>query len=73
MPKVIFAKSFFESFDGTQEELDQLTADIEKMFADMTPEQIMEMSVPVSLDEQTELSISETLAELESGNKKNLH
>ena len=34
--KLVFGKGAFYGFEGTQEELDEIVADIEKMFADGT-------------------------------------
>jgi hypothetical protein len=42
-----FAPGCFDSFEGTQEELDEMIKEIETMFATMTPEEIQARSVPV--------------------------
>ena len=34
--KLVFGNGAFDGFEGTQEELDEIVADIEKMFADGT-------------------------------------
>ena len=49
--KVEFAPGCFDHFDGTQEELDALMAEIQDMFANMTPEEIEAQANLVDLDE----------------------
>lgn len=61
--KVEFAPGCFDHFDGTQEELDELVAEIQKMFAESTPEQIEAMSRPLS-DEDFEDLPEEVKAQL---------
>lgn len=41
MPEIVFAPGCFDTFDGTQEELDALKADIMKMFEGKTTKEIM--------------------------------
>jgi len=53
--KVEFAPGAFDYFDGTQEELDQLLAEIQEMFASKTPEEIAEMSRPLTEEDFDEL------------------
>jgi len=48
--KIEFAPGAFDHFDGTQEELDNLIAEIQEMFANKTPEELKAMSQP--LDEE---------------------
>ena len=48
--KVIFADGCFDDFEGTQEELDELLAEINKVFGDKTVKEIQEMSKPVDID-----------------------
>lgn len=43
--KIVFAEGAFDGFDGTQEELDALIADLNKQLEDGT---LFENSVPVS-------------------------
>lgn len=38
--KVNFAPEFFDSFEGTQEELDQIVAEITKQFENLTQEEL---------------------------------
>lgn len=52
---VEFAPGAFDSFDGTQEELDQLMIEIQDMFTKMTPEELAESSRRVTLDDLDDL------------------
>ena len=52
--KVVFAPGCFDSFEGTQEELDSFMAEIQDMFANMTPEEIKAQSRPVNIDDLDE-------------------
>lgn len=45
---ITFAPGAFDSFDGTQEELDQMISEIQKMFEDET---FLENSQPIDIDE----------------------
>lgn len=47
--KVQFAPGAFDDFDGTQEELDALVAELEEMFESMTPEELAAQSREVDL------------------------
>ena len=38
--KIEFAPGAFDSFEGTQEELDEMIAEIQTMFAELTPEEL---------------------------------
>ena len=49
--KIVFDPSVFENFDGSQEELDEMTQEIISMFEGKTPEEIKAMSRPVDWDE----------------------
>lgn len=49
--KVEFAPGCFDNFDGTQEELDGLMAEIQTKFASMTPEELKDQSRLVSVDD----------------------
>ena len=53
--KVEFAPGAFDHFDGTQEELDELLAEIQNMFANKTQDEIAAMSRPLSDDDFEEL------------------
>jgi hypothetical protein len=52
--KVEFAPGCFDNFDGTQEELDGLMAEIQSKFASMTPEELTDQSRLVSVDDLLE-------------------
>jgi hypothetical protein len=52
--KITFAPGCFDNFDGTQEELDAMMAEIQTMFANMTPEELEAQSRPVSVDDLLE-------------------
>lgn len=41
--KISFAPGAFDQFEGTQEELDQMIAEIHEMFANKTPEELEAM------------------------------
>ena len=47
---VIFAPGCFDTFEGTQEELDALIVEIQETFANMTPEELEAQSVPLEED-----------------------
>lgn len=46
--KIQFAPGAFDTFDGTQEELDALMEEIHKMFEGKSMEEIAEISRPIS-------------------------
>jgi hypothetical protein len=48
---VEFAPGAFDSFEGTQEELDQLQREVIEMFQNFTPEELAARSRPI--DEET--------------------
>jgi hypothetical protein len=52
--KIVFAPGCFDGFEGTQEELDQLMADITAKFSNMTPEEMQAESNPLDLDDLSE-------------------
>jgi len=45
-----FAPGAFDSFDGTQEELDAFQKEVMEMFANLTPEEIQARSTAVDVD-----------------------
>lgn len=45
-----FAPGAFDSFDGTQEELDAFQKEVLEMFANLTPEEIQARSTAVDVD-----------------------
>jgi hypothetical protein len=53
--KVEFAPGCFDHFDGTQEELDGLLAEIQNMFANKTAEELEAMSRPLTEEDFDEL------------------
>lgn len=62
--KIEFAPGCFDNFDGTQEELDQLVQEIQKMFASG---EFLEKAVPLDFDsmDPEDLEMFEHLAETE--------
>lgn len=48
--KVEFAPGCFDHFEGTQEELDAMMAEITEMFQNMTPEELAAHSRPIDED-----------------------
>jgi hypothetical protein len=48
--KVVFAPGAFDTFEGTQEELDQLIADITETFGNMTTQELAEQSRSICLE-----------------------
>lgn len=63
--KIEFAPGCFDSFEGSQEELDALVKQIQDMFNNATPEEIEAMSRPMS-EEDFELLPDEIKEQLES-------
>lgn len=58
--KIEFAPGCFDSFEGTQEELDKMVAEIQDMFANMTPEELEARSTPI--EDVDDLSDDEIMA-----------
>lgn len=52
--KVKFAPGCFDNFEGTQDELDELLAEIHKTFDGKTSEEIQAISKPVDFDDLDE-------------------
>jgi hypothetical protein len=48
---IVFEPGCFDDFEGTQEELDELIAEINSMFDGKTREEIDTLSKPVDIDE----------------------
>lgn len=48
--KVVFAPGCFDSFEGSQEELDSLMAEITETFVNMTPEELAAQSRELDLE-----------------------
>lgn len=65
-PEVVFAPGCFDSFEGTQEELDEMIAEIHRM---VDSGELFERSTPVDidelLDEMSDEEIEEILNEIE--------
>lgn len=65
-PKIVFAEGCFDNFEGTQEELDELVAEIQRL---VDTGEIFERSVPVNVDDLNEEELaafaSEVLSEEE--------
>lgn len=57
--KIVFSPGCFDQFEGSQEELDSLIADIKNMFAGKTREEIEAMSVQL-LDEDEVMDLLHT-------------
>lgn len=53
--KIEFAPGAFDNFEGTQEELDEMIAEIQKMFEGKSPEEIVAMSQPLDEAEWEDL------------------
>jgi hypothetical protein len=64
--EVVFAPGCFDSFDGTQEELDEMVAEIQAMFTNMTPDELASRSQPVDIDSLLENGDEELLEQLMS-------
>ena len=52
--KITFAPGCFDNFEGTQEELDAMVAEIQDMFDKLTPEELEAQSRPISVDDLLE-------------------
>lgn len=66
--KVEFAPGAFDHFEGTQEELDALLVQIQKMFEGKTAEEIQAMSRPLSEEDFDDLpdDVKEQLLNIDS-------
>lgn len=62
--KIEFAPGCFDNFEGTQEELDELVAEIQEMFTNLTPEELEARSQPVDIDKLIEDGDEEILEQL---------
>jgi hypothetical protein len=64
--KIEFAPGAFDHFEGTQEELDALIAEVQSMFENKSREEIAAMSRPVDIDDLEDLpeEVQEQLARL---------
>jgi hypothetical protein len=66
-PKVIFAPGCFDSFEGTQEELDDLMAEIGRM---ITTGELFDNAVPI--DELSDEELRMFAEDVGGANKRNL-
>lgn len=69
-PKIVFAEGCFDSFEGTQEELDAIVSEIQSMFEGKTQEEILAMSVPLENLEEIDDEVMELLPLLTEGNTR---
>ena len=70
--KVQFAPGAFDDFDGTQEELDALIAELEEMFESMTPEKLAAQLLVVEAESKNaNVSVSASIASDEMHANKN--
>jgi hypothetical protein len=53
--KIEFAPGAFDQFEGTQEELDELVAEIQNIFTNSTPEELAAMSRPLDIEDLEDL------------------
>lgn len=76
MPEIVFAPGCFDTFEGTQEELDELKADILKMFEGKTTEDIMAESRSLDPEELMDLpeEVQQQIVDALNGeDKRKLH
>ena len=60
--KVEFAEGCFDTFEGTQEELDAMIAEVTAMFESMTPEELEANSRPITEESIEDMSDEEIQA-----------
>lgn len=60
-PKIVFAEGCFDNFEGTQEELDELVAEIQRL---VDTGEIFERSVPVNVDDLNEEELAAFASEV---------
>ncbi len=73
--KIEFAPGCFDSFDGTQEELDQMVAEIQQMFEGKSREEIEAMSRPLEDEDYEDLPdevIEQLVNSFNNDSKRNL-
>jgi len=76
--KIEFAPGCFDSFDGTQEELDELIKIITDTFKNASPEELEEIGTPLEevwddLDDETKESIMTNYTSLDEPDKRKLN
>ena len=57
MTKIEFAPGAFDQFEGTQEELDKLMAELTTMFENLSPEDIEAMGRPLTEEDFDQLPL----------------
>lgn len=76
--KVEFAPGAFDHFEGTQEELDEMMAEITTMFAELTPEELEARSRAVDINDLiddediTEEEFAQIITALSGDNQRKL-
>ena len=76
--KIEIAPGAFDSFEGTQEELDEFISEVTTMLTELTPEELEARSRPVDLtelfedEEITEEQFAQILTALVGDNKRKL-
>jgi hypothetical protein len=65
--ELVFAPGCFDSFEGTQEELDELVQEIQRMF---DSGEFMEKSEPVNLDELDDEILETLVSEIDMEPRK---
>ena len=65
--ELVFAPGCFDSFEGTQEELDELVQEIQRMF---DSGEFMEKSEPVNLDELDDEILEALVSEIDMEPRK---
>ena len=76
--KIEIAPGAFDSFEGTQEELDEFISEVTTMLTELTPEELEARSRPVDLtelfedEEITEEQFAQILTALIGEDKRNL-
>lgn len=53
--KIEFAPGAFDHFEGTQEELDELMKELQTMFTELTPEELLARSRPLTEEDFDDL------------------
>lgn len=64
--KIVFAEGCFDNFEGTQEELDELIAEIQRL---VDTGEIFERSVPLDLDSLSEEELANFASAVLEGNE----
>ena len=67
--QVVFAPGCFDTFEGTQEELDELMAEIGRL---ITTGELFEKATPLDLDELSDEELRELAEDFGRADKRNL-